>query len=391
MKLFTVFRKTFRERMRDFWLALLSMIMAPFFILIYYLMMGGSSFSSYDIILLSHDRGVTLEDGSTFNATDEVREVLSNIIWADSTKPVLSLREGYDRERAEQALRDRQREALLILDEDFSQSIYDRSMGDSLSRPKITLIGDLSNPYYTPAAVMAIGALDSYFMRATNTNPPYDFEEIALGGSASRTEFEFYVPGIFVAAVIFLLYEVCMLIAREVSAGTMDRLNLTRMKTWEYLGGITLTFIVFGLVQVVFALGTAIGLGFTSEGPIWITFLVGGLLILPVIAFGLITASFSRSESEAFVYSNFPLFLLIFFSGSMFPFSQPSWFHLFGRSFGPMDLLPPTHGVNALNKVMTHGCGIGDIWVELVIMMVLTVVYFAIGAYLFQWRQTKAR
>ena len=70
-------------------------------------------------------------------------------------------------------------------------------------------------------------------------------------------------------------------------------------------------------------------------------------------------------------------------SGSIFPLPSVSLFTIGGRAIGLYDILPPTHAVVALNKVLTLGAGLNDVIYELVALMVLSVLYFAIGVWLF--------
>ena len=49
------------------------------------------------------------------------------------------------------------------------------------------------------------------------------------------------------------------------------------------------------------------------------------------------------------------------------------------------------HAVNAINKVMTLGAGFSDITYELAALVVLTVVYFAIGVWIFNRTHMRAR
>jgi len=47
------------------------------------------------------------------------------------------------------------------------------------------------------------------------------------------------------------------------------------------------------------------------------------------------------------------------------------------------DFLPHSHAVIALNKVLSLGMGLGDVTFELAALVILSVLYFAIGVCLF--------
>jgi ABC-type multidrug transport system permease subunit len=52
--------------------------------------------------------------------------------------------------------------------------------------------------------------------------------------------------------------------------------------------------------------------------------------------------------------------------------------------FALNDILPPTHAVIAMNKIFTYGSGINDIRHELIMLTILTLVYYSVGVYFFK-------
>jgi len=61
------------------------------------------------------------------------------------------------------------------------------------------------------------------------------------------------------------------------------------------------------------------------------------------------------------------------------------------RVIGLYDILPPTHAVAAMNKVFTLGAGLDDVAYELIAMLVISLVTFAVGVWLFRRMQLKAQ
>jgi ABC-2 type transport system permease protein len=175
-----------------------------------------------------------------------------------------------------------------------------------------------------------------------------------------------------------------MTVAREVEAGTLRRLKLTRMTALDLLGGITLALMLVSVLAVVLTVLTAVALGFRGEGALGAAVLVGALTSLSVVGIGLVVACFAKSVAHAFVIANFPLGLLMAFSGVMFPIPRVPLFNLAGRPIGLYDILPATHAVAALNKLFTLGAGLGELGYELAALAVLSLAYFAAGVYLFQ-------
>jgi ABC-2 type transport system permease protein len=133
----------------------------------------------------------------------------------------------------------------------------------------------------------------------------------------------------------------------------------------------------------------AIALGFNYQGSIWSALLVGGITAVAVVGIGLIVAAYSKSVSQAFIIANFPLIFFMFFSGAVYPIPRIILFRIAGLNISLYDLLPPTHAVMALNKILTLGSGLGDVLYEIISLIVLSLLYYLIGIWLFQRRQLR--
>jgi ABC-2 type transport system permease protein len=388
MRLLSVFRKCVREQKRDLWLIGLSLAFAPLFVLIYYFMTGGTGSTSYAVLVLNQDVPASRLDGSTLAAGDEVVQGLREMTY-ENGNPLLRVTLVDDRDAAETRLRNRDAAALVIIPDDFSATLAAWQAGDTGARADLTFIGDLSNPYYTVAAVMAMTVADGYVNAATGAERPVNLVEIPLGASAARTEFENYVPGLFIMAVVLLVFQAAMTPARDIESGVLRRLRLTRVTSFEYLAGTSLWLALVAVVSVLLTFAVAVALGFRSQGALWIALLVGALTSFSIIGVGLIVACFSKTVSQAFIIANFPLGFLMFLSGGAFPLPRPTLFTWFGHAVSYADILPPTHAVLALNKVFTMGAGLGDVAYELTALVLLTALYFGVGVWLFQKTQMK--
>jgi len=383
MRFLSVLRKCAREQKRDLWVLGLSLAFAPLFVFIYWMMTGGNATTSYPVMVVNQDVGVALSNGTTYHAGEEAIQAMEEMTFKDGS-PILRVKLIEDRSEAEARLRERKATALLILPPDFSQVIHESQEGDSFPTTDIELIGDLTNPYYTVASVMAITAVDSYAVAATGEYRPIGLVETALGDSAARTEFELYMPGLFVLAVIMTLFQASMMVAREIEGGKLQRLCITRLTAFELLSGISAWLVLVAILEVLITFGVAVWLGFRSQGSLWIAILVGVITSFSIIGVGMIVASFSKTVSQAFVIANFPFGFFMFLSGAAFPVPMGSIFTLWGHDFYLVDLLPPRHAVIALNKVFTLGAGLGDVAFELTALVILSLLYFGLGVWLFR-------
>jgi ABC-2 type transport system permease protein len=382
MKFLTVFLKTWREMRRDWLVLSLSVVFAPFFVLLYWIWFSGGS-TAYTVLIINNDRGATVGEGRVLAAGEDAIQAIRGVQYADG-KPLLKVLRATERSEVERMLREREAAAFIVIPQDFSSTIQSFQGGDRSVTTEIVFGGDLTNPYYAVGSIMALTAMDGYVQQATGQQPLIQYIEQPLGASAARTEFETYVPGVMVFAVIMLIFLAAMSVAREVETGTLRRLRITPMTSFDLLGGTSAALVLVGVASVALTFVTAVALGFRSQGPMWVAMLVGAVTSLSIIGMGMVVACFSRSVSQAFVIANFPLGLLMFFTGAIFPVPQPTLFMLGAHAVGPFDLLPPTHAVVALNKVLTLGVGLEGVLYELTALLVLSVLYFVLGCWLFQ-------
>jgi ABC-2 type transport system permease protein len=174
-----------------------------------------------------------------------------------------------------------------------------------------------------------------------------------------------------------------MTVAREIETGALRRLQLTPMTSLDYLGGVTAALVLVGTAAFSLAFAFALLVGFRSQGSVLAPLLIGAVTYLSVIGLGMMVASFTRTVSQAFVVANFPMAMMMFFSGTIYPLPKIVLFTHGGRDIGLYDILPPTHAVAALNKILTLGAGLDQVTFELSALVSLSVLYLALGICLF--------
>ncbi len=309
MRLLNVVLKCFREQKRDLWMLGLSLAFAPLFVLIYYLMTGGTGSTSYTVLVINHDQAALRSNGESLNAGVDVITGLRELTYK-SGNPLLRVSLVDDLALAERQVRDRQASVLMIIPDDFSSSLAAFQNGETSAASRVTLKGDLTNPTYTIAAVMVMTVTDSYINDLTHLARPVELEEIPLGDSSSRSEFENYIPGLLVMAVVLMVFQAAMMPARDIEAGTLRRLRLSSISSFEYLGGMAVWLTLVAVLSILITFGTAVALGFRSQGPLGAAILIDIIAALSVIAIGLIVACLSKTVSQAFVIANFPAWIL---------------------------------------------------------------------------------
>jgi ABC-2 type transport system permease protein len=366
MKILALIKKALIMQLRDYWALLLTILSAPFFVLVYYAMTSGGS-TTYTVLYHFQD---TTEN---IVLRKELKEQLMAVSYNNGTSAII-LKETNDTSEAKSLIKNRKADVLLLFPQAFSDSL------NAKQTPHFQVYGEASNPKYSIGLIFSITGIESLVNKYSPKKPSYTFGEEFMGNSLAKTEFDIYVPGIFVFSLIMLILSASLAIIRDVEDKTMLRLKLTHMTVLDYLIGNTIVQWMVGVISFGITIWLAIALGFHSMGSFWLVLLVCSLTILSIIAICLILVAFCRNATMVMIVGNFPLFILMFFSGSMIPLPRNEiW-----SGFALNDLLPPTHAVLALNKIFTYGAGFVEILYEICMLLILTVIYYTIGVILFR-------
>lgn len=386
MKLTGVIVKSLKEQIRSYWALLLSLMMGPFFIFVYFLIVESSK-PHYDILVLSNDKGI-IENGQYKNFGKDLISFFTALNTDTAVTPFTARGISGKREGIAM-LKKKEADALIIIPGSFSQTLLTRTYHDSLASSSVEFIGDLTNTYYLISAVWANEIVNEYAFRITNNSRIIEIKETALGTSASISDFDMIVPGIIILSTIMLMFTASIAFVSEVENRTILRLKLSRLKAIEFLGGIGLVQLLVGVLSVILTLLTAIVLGFQYEGSFLIMIVIASLTSLSVIAFSLIIAALTKSANEVLIVGNFPMFLFMFFTGAAFPLKSDGLFTIAGYPVNFQGLMTPTHAVSALNKTLVMNMNISSIIPEIIAIIVLTLIYFSIGAVIFKQRHLK--
>jgi hypothetical protein len=79
----------------------------------------------------------------------------------------------------------------------------------------------------------------------------------------------------------------------------------------------------------------------------------------------------------------------MFFTGAAFPIKSDALFNIAGYPINIQGLLSPTHAISALNKIFVLDMNFSSIIPEIFAILALTLIYFAIGAFVFNKRHLK--
>lgn len=238
---------------------------------------------------------------------------------------------------------------------------------------------------YDKPSIVSEGLVNS----VTGHPKAINFDEESVVPYKDRTEFEATIPSAIFLGIIMLLFTSAIALIKEVEAGTIRRLQISKTSSAELLSAITVSQIFIGIVSIVVTLFVAFTLyNAKSEGSLLLVYLISILCCLSVIAIGFILAGFSRNVSDILIIGNLPYFLLFLLSGA-FPIPRIDILFFGNHSIAVNDIFPTTPAMTALKMVMDQGKGLNDVMFEIIMMVVLTTLYFILGIYLFNRKHMK--
>lgn len=381
--LWSVVVKSFKEQVRNYWVLLLTIVLAPFFVAVYY-MINESQEVHYDLLVLNQDQGV-IDNNDEVNFGTELLKYL-NIVDPDSLGLPLTTREVQDRDEAEAILKDRKADALIVFPEDFSVVAMELIHGQDNVGVPLEIVGDLTSVGYMVSAIWVNEIITGLIYETLETPRPLAVTETSLGLSGEIDEFDYYMPGIMILAVIMLMFSATNAIITEVDQQTILRLKLSRLSSATFLSGISIIQILVGLISIILTLCVAALMGFELRGSFWVFLLLAVLTSISIIAFSLLLAASVRNVNEVLTIGNFPLFLFMFFTGAAFPMNPKVIFTIGGYGVGWTGFMSATHAVDAMRKIMVMEQNLGDIVPEILALLICTLVYFVLGVWAFQRR-----
>jgi len=196
-------------------------------------------------------------------------------------------------------------------------------------------------------------------------------------GNADTTFFDILSPilvGFFVFFFVFLIAGIGLL--RERMTGTLERLMSTPVRRGEVITGYLLGFGIFAAVQtVIIVLYAIIMLKIVLVGSIWNVLLINLLMAFVALSLGILLSTFASSEFQMMQFIPIVIVPQVFFAG-LFPLEgMAGWLRALSR------IMPIYYGADALKAVMYKGLGLGDIWGDILALMIFAIVFIILNLF----------
>lgn len=370
--------KTLIESLRDWKILMFSIGFAPCFIFIVFMMYGTGN-QSYQLALINQDGGVHGQ---------QVIESLRKETYDDG-KGKYAIHTDISVDEALKKLKTRSLDAVGVFQPDFSDQLQKAVEGSPYAGTKFKLYGDPQNQRYAITSIYLLTDLDDYVKEQTHYSQPVLLDEELIGKGSALSDFDIYVPGIIVFALLNVIFTAGTALIQEVEKGTMSRLILSRLKVWEFIGAIGVMQAVLSVLSMMIALGVAVLFGFTMKGSFTTMLILGLLSSIGVMGIALLTVSMLKSVYDLMTVGIIPYFIVMFFGGIFFPLPPIPLATIGNQVFKLNDLLPLSLSVSAFNRVLNFGAGLGDLTYELTGILLISCIYLVLGLSLFYRRHMR--
>ena len=227
-----------------------------------------------------------------------------------------------------------------------------------------------------------------------------NFSAIGAPGVAKKSFAKLYyavlVPGQIMQTIILGAVSAIYLIGYDIERGLLDRLRLTKLRSWEYIGSVLLSWGIVALFQSAIMVAAATALGYIEFGGNPYNYLIA-LLIL-IIA-GILSASISlilvslAKPNVAGTLSLITLLVISLFIAGYFPIPNPSIGSFMGRELTLLDLFPWRAGITGLKKslMLAKQTQPADTIPDVILLTIWTITYSTIATIIFNKTRLKGR
>lgn len=390
MKFISVAIKDLKELLRDRRGLVFILLFPLFFMLIFGFAYGnmGQNNEPHSIAIINYDQGVTMPDGTNMNFGDNITNILKDVKYQDTDIKIFNVNLTSEAD-ADKLVKQRTVDAEIIIPSNLSKSIL------TLTPSTIVVRGDTGYMGFGTTQGILTGILESYqfklFTSIQNGGNSQTQELIkskveGVPGTEAYTAFDWLAPGMMVFAILMLSTSVATILTREVDSGTLRRLKLSKMTSFDFIFGGLIPWSLVAAAQVIILLVVAIMIGFHWQGgltSIILAAVIGIIGGIASISLGMIIASFAKNPPQAGQLGTLIAVPLTFLVGAFFQLPQIVIGNFMGQQIQIYDILPWHHILMALRSVLTFGGNLDSVAYQLGSAIILSAILFIIGVFLF--------
>lgn len=182
----------------------------------------------------------------------------------------------------------------------------------------------------------------------------------------------FMVPGILVILVTMVgSFLSALNIVKEKEIGTIEQINVTPVRKYQFILGKLIPFWVLGLI--VLSLGMLIArvaYGIIPAGSLLTIYVFAAVYLLAVLGLGLLVSTFTGTQQQAMLISFFLMMVFILLGGLYTSIdSMPTWAQMISR------INPVSYFIDVMRMVVLKGSGLSDIREHLLVVLGFAVLF----------------
>lgn len=248
-------------------------------------------------------------------------------------------------------------EEYIIIPSDFSEEI------ETGKSPKIQLVSDAVNA----SAASLIAAYTQNIIQDYNKSVRLAITQNTSIGIQTPYSFwynpelnykTYMVPGILVLLVTMIgAFLSGMNVVKEKEIGTIEQLNVTPIRKYEFIIGKLLPFWIIAMFDLCFGLLLAkLVFSIPFVGSVWLVLGIASIYLLVVLGIGLFISTISDTQQQAMFLAWFMMVVFILMSGLFTPTeSMPQWAQILNT------LNPVAYFIKIMRMVMLKGSGFMDV------------------------------
>lgn len=210
------------------------------------------------------------------------------------------------------------------------------------------------------------------WIQAPRFSPETTIEVVSSNWFNPLMNYKFFmVPGILVILVTMVgSFLASLNIVKEKEIGTIEQINVTPVKKYEFILGKLIPFWVLGLVILSLGLLVArIAYGISPAGSLLTIYVFAAVYLLAVLGLGLLISTYTSTQQQAMLISFFLMMVFILLGGLYTSIdSMPAW----ARAITKVN--PVSYFIEVMRMVVLKGSNLADIRSHL-----LTVLGFGVG------------
>jgi ABC-2 type transport system permease protein len=193
----------------------------------------------------------------------------------------------------------------------------------------------------------------------------------------------FIVPGVIAIILMFVTtFQAVTVVVRERERGTIEQLVVTPITGLELMLGKVIPLVALGYVEITVTLFLAsVWFHVPIKGSLLLLYVLSLAFFFSTLGIGVLLSTVSRTFQQAAQLAQLILLPSILISGFIFPReSLPRWLQLIGG------VIPLTYFVIVIRGILIKGIGIVYLWRQIIPLVGLGVLVFAVAINRFQKR-----